>query len=186
MIVPPPTLLSIIYHGTIAQYADEMHAHPDEAFERYQINGGLLRKACLAVDDAAFRVRKKEAKAQEQLEATSTVLFERLESILASEIADGVPGADQPKEGTGGSHAGLVTDLYLLMYSQKFRDGNPPLPGALAGRPASTAAEEAAWQAVKAARAAGSGDFAALLPHTRILCQRMKAEFDDSIWTFIW
>jgi hypothetical protein len=183
----PGTLLSLVYHGTIRRYRDEMHAHPNQAFERFRITGSKLRDACLAVDGAAFELRSNPhlPAAQTKLEETSKILFERLESVLASEVANGVPGPNQEIDGEA-PNARLLTGLYRLMYCKTFREGNPDLPATLPALPASTPAESAAWDAIKAARAAGGGEFAELLPHAQVLCRRMKAEFDEDIWTFIW
>jgi hypothetical protein len=185
----PPTLLSLIYHGTIPLHREHMHAHPTQTFDRYRIAGAAVQKACLDVDAAAFDLRSNpnSPAAQTKLEATSQVLFKELEPLLAGEIANGVVDSSQPILGTPGSQSsGLLSELYRLLYSKDFRSGNPGLASPPSPLPGYAQAEKDAWEAVKTAVSAGAADPAKARRWAEVLCLRLKADFDQEIWTYIW
>jgi hypothetical protein len=143
----PKSLLSFTYHITeVSPYRDEMHHDMRQSFARFGIDlammqqlGGNAQQQLEAVMRASFEVERASYSLRTNPDEALTVpmpmaslnLFLAIVPFLALEIQHGQPEPNQPFVDTGSSRT-FLHSVYLLFYSEDFRNqtANAPQPAA--------------------------------------------------------
>jgi hypothetical protein len=193
----PATLLSLIFHGTVPRYRDEIHFDIDQAFERFAINAAgfarfgsnplpsvhSVQLICKDVEIAASRLRNRESGAKLVLAQHSARLFEVLGELLAAEVASDIAAPAQPD--LVPPNASFLTKLYCLFYSPAFRR-YATAGVVLANVSSATPDVKVSWDFIKDASSGKPVAFATAREHTHVLCAALFLEFNATLWLDIW
>jgi hypothetical protein len=196
----PFTSISLGFHSQIDPTRTELHQDTAGTFARFNITPAIYRaflkgnmeaesktvegelataermlKRAVEIEEVSKKIRDGGGnQAVDPLPELINDFLKMAASWVAAEVALGLELAepDQPIASQPGE---LIRRMYLLLYSDAFRQS--PDPGKF---------DRTAWEAVLKAVQKGSAPFDELLPHCRTLCGQVADEFIASLWPFVW